>query len=346
MGADLSAAISITNVKIEPNEEENLRETGTHSAGSRDNDQGGFDLKSLHPALPGSTTPFQNLQDFHLHLQLQFLKNSATLVLPPRLPLAQPLLPPFSFAQEPLFPLPHPAPIYGHPFRLPLMGLQPPVPTSALLPSQTTFEHRARRCSSSSESSKFESPAIADGLSPNRKLSRDDDSLLLRSKNKRQKDDRLAADLGLSSTDQQKVVSTGMDEFQDFLQTRRFTEEQQHQLRDIRRRGKNKVAAQNCRKRKLDQLDDLQVSVNGQKEKLNRETEINEKLEIELQELLEEVDKVMRGYSTEQPYVGIPTRFEPYRDQLINMKEKPKIFCHACKPMTKECFVKHQIGVM
>jgi len=54
------------------------------------------------------------------------------------------------------------------------------------------------------------------------------------------RDDRLAADLGLSSVDQQKVVSTGMDEFQDFLSTRGFTEEQQHQLRDIRRRGKNK----------------------------------------------------------------------------------------------------------
>ena len=83
---------------------------------------------------------------------------SATLVLPPRLPLAQPLLPPFSFPSEPIFPIPHPAPIYGHPFRLPLMvsaskpkaneretrfqGLQPPVPTTALLPSQTAFEHR------------------------------------------------------------------------------------------------------------------------------------------------------------------------------------------------------------
>jgi len=45
-----------------------------------------------------------------------------------------------------------------------------------------------------------------------------------------------------SSTDipEKRVVSTGMDEFQDFLSTRGFTEEQQHQLRDIRRRGKNK----------------------------------------------------------------------------------------------------------
>jgi len=345
IGANLSAALSITNVKIEPGEEDDLRETGVHSMG-RDDDQGGFDLKSLQPALPGPT-PFQNLQDFQLQLQLQFLKRtSATLVLPPRLPgLAQPLLPPFSFPPEPIFPLPHPAPIYGHPFRHPLMGLQPPVPSPVLLPSQTSFEHRTRRCSSSPESSKFESPAIADGLSANRKLSRDDDSLLSRSKNKRQKDDRLAADLGLSSVDQQKVVSTGMDEFQDFLSTRRWTEEQQHQLRDIRRRGKNKVAAQNCRKRKLDQLDDLQHSVDGQKEELKQKTEINEKLEMELRDLLAEVDKLMRGAEEHGPgYVGIPTRYEPYREQLMSMKVKPKIFCRDCKPMTKECFEKHEIG--
>ena len=35
---------------------------------------------------------------------------------------------------------------------------------------------------------------------------------------------------------------------QDFLSNRRFTEEQQHQLRDIRRRGKNKVDLKKYRK--------------------------------------------------------------------------------------------------
>ena len=195
----------------------------------RDEDQGGFDLKSLQPALPGPT-PFQNLQDFQLQLQLhQFLKNrwlitkrvrgsfwsdstdrctiqqclllmantisttsSANLVLPPRLPgLAQPLLPPFSFPPEPIFPLPHPAPIYGHPFRHPLMvsqkpkareyfnrekncsfqGLQPPVPSPVLLPSQTSFEHRFVASPKRSQSPKFKpfshlSPGHDDVLPP------------------------------------------------------------------------------------------------------------------------------------------------------------------------------------
>merc|ERR550519_1371536 len=42
------------------------------------------------------------------------------------------------------------------------------------------------------------------------------------------------------------------------LSKEELTEEQLNICRDIRRRGKNKVAAQNCRKRKLEQIDELQ----------------------------------------------------------------------------------------
>eukprot|EP00091_Calanus_sinicus_P023071 TRINITY_DN7613_c0_g1_i3.p1 TRINITY_DN7613_c0_g1~~TRINITY_DN7613_c0_g1_i3.p1 ORF type:complete len:162 (-),score=43.26 TRINITY_DN7613_c0_g1_i3:99-584(-) len=49
-----------------------------------------------------------------------------------------------------------------------------------------------------------------------------------------------------------------MDEFNDMLSKEDLTEEQLNICRDIRRRGKNKVAAQNCRKRKLEQIDELQ----------------------------------------------------------------------------------------
>merc|ERR1719320_2101937 len=54
------------------------------------------------------------------------------------------------------------------------------------------------------------------------------------------------------------IVTPPMDEFNDMLSKEDLTEEQLNICRDIRRRGKNKVAAQNCRKRKLEQIDELQ----------------------------------------------------------------------------------------
>jgi len=48
-----------------------------------------------------------------------------------------------------------------------------------------------------------------------------------------------------------------MDEFNDLLSKNELSEEQLNVCRDIRRRGKNKVAAQNCRQRKIEQIDEL-----------------------------------------------------------------------------------------
>lgn len=45
-----------------------------------------------------------------------------------------------------------------------------------------------------------------------------------------------------------------MDEFNERMSKYDLSEAQLGLIRDIRRRGKNKVAAQNCRKRKLDQI--------------------------------------------------------------------------------------------
>ena len=60
-----------------------------------------------------------------------------------------------------------------------------------------------------------------------------------------------------------------MDEFNDMLSKEDLTEEQLNICRDIRRRGKNKVAAQNCRKRKLEQIDELQKKVDEAKRRQN-----------------------------------------------------------------------------
>lgn len=58
-----------------------------------------------------------------------------------------------------------------------------------------------------------------------------------------------------------QIIDSSMEEFNDLLTRHTMTEEQTALCRDIRRRGKNKVAAQNCRKRKLNLISHLQDEV-------------------------------------------------------------------------------------
>lgn len=67
-----------------------------------------------------------------------------------------------------------------------------------------------------------------------------------------------ALNLPLSNAE---IVDLPIDEFNERLAKYELTEAQLALIRDIRRRGKNKVAAQNCRKRKLDQILSLQQDV-------------------------------------------------------------------------------------
>jgi len=79
------------------------------------------------------------------------------------------------------------------------------------------------------------------------------------------KDEKLAREAGIKLDIKQDIVDPPMDEFNDMLSKEDLTEEQLNICRDIRRRGKNKVAAQNCRKRKLEQIDELQKKVDEAK---------------------------------------------------------------------------------
>lgn len=55
-----------------------------------------------------------------------------------------------------------------------------------------------------------------------------------------------------------QIIDSPVEEFNEILQTHKFTDQQLQLIRDIRRRGKNKVAAQNCRKRKMDVIVNLE----------------------------------------------------------------------------------------
>ncbi|KAM6422502.1 LOW QUALITY PROTEIN: nuclear factor erythroid 2-related factor 3 [Rhynochetos jubatus] len=71
-----------------------------------------------------------------------------------------------------------------------------------------------------------------------------------------------------------EIVSTPVNSFNTVLAKNHLTHAQVSLLRDIRRRGKNKVAAQNCRKRKLNAILNLEKDVcnlQTQKESLRKE---------------------------------------------------------------------------
>lgn len=71
-----------------------------------------------------------------------------------------------------------------------------------------------------------------------------------------------------------KIINLPVDDFNELLTQFTLTETQLALVRDIRRRGKNKVAAQNCRKRKLESIIHLERELNqlqAQREHLAKE---------------------------------------------------------------------------
>ncbi|XP_042591569.1 endoplasmic reticulum membrane sensor NFE2L1b isoform X2 [Cyprinus carpio] len=59
----------------------------------------------------------------------------------------------------------------------------------------------------------------------------------------------------------EKIINLPVEEFNELLAKHHLNEDQLALIRDIRRRGKNKMAAQNCRKRKLDTILKLEQGV-------------------------------------------------------------------------------------
>lgn len=74
------------------------------------------------------------------------------------------------------------------------------------------------------------------------------------------KDERLAknANILISVTD---IVNASRQEYNNLLFNNNFTKQQISVIRSIRRRGKNKICAQNCRKNKLDKIKSLSEQV-------------------------------------------------------------------------------------
>lgn len=74
------------------------------------------------------------------------------------------------------------------------------------------------------------------------------------------KDEKRAKELNLPISIED-IINLAIDEYNERLSKYELTDQQLNLIRDIRRRGKNKVAAQNCRKRKMDEISSLQKQI-------------------------------------------------------------------------------------
>ncbi|XP_011254803.1 segmentation protein cap'n'collar isoform X5 [Camponotus floridanus] len=90
------------------------------------------------------------------------------------------------------------------------------------------------------------------------------------------------------------IINLPMDEFNERLSKYDLSEAQLSLIRDIRRRGKNKVAAQNCRKRKLDQIISLADEVKEMRDRKLRLIREREFMLIERQRVKDKFSQLYR----------------------------------------------------
>ncbi|XP_026074464.1 nuclear factor erythroid 2-related factor 2-like isoform X2 [Carassius auratus] len=86
-----------------------------------------------------------------------------------------------------------------------------------------------------------------------------------------------------------KIINLPVDDFNEMMSKHQLNEAQLALVRDIRRRGKNKVAAQNCRKRKMENIVGLEYELDSLKEEKERLMKEKSKRSTSLKEMKEQL---------------------------------------------------------
>ncbi|KAF4109259.1 nuclear factor erythroid 2-related factor 2a [Onychostoma macrolepis] len=86
-----------------------------------------------------------------------------------------------------------------------------------------------------------------------------------------------------------KIINLPVDDFNEMMSKHQLNEAQLALVRDIRRRGKNKVAAQNCRKRKMENIVGLEYELDSLKEEKERLTKEKSERSSSLREMKQQL---------------------------------------------------------
>ncbi|XP_068627337.1 segmentation protein cap'n'collar-like isoform X2 [Battus philenor] len=152
------------------------------------------------------------------------------------------------------------------------------------------------------------------------------------------RDEKRAKALGIP-LEVHDIINLPMDEFNERLSKHDLSEAQLSLIRDIRRRGKNKVAAQNCRKRKLDQITSLADEVRTVRDRKLRTQRDNSALLAERQRVKERFAALYRHvFQNLRDPEGRPLSSNQYSLQQAadgNVVLVPKMQQHPDHPMNR-----------
>jgi len=88
------------------------------------------------------------------------------------------------------------------------------------------------------------------------------------------------------------IINLPVDDFNEMMSKHQLNEAQLALVRDIRRRGKNKVAAQNCRKRKMENIVGLETDLDSLKEEKERLVSEKSKNTTDLKEMKRQLNSL------------------------------------------------------
>lgn len=137
------------------------------------------------------------------------------------------------------------------------------------------------------------------------------------------------------------IINLPVDDFKELLSKHHLNDKQMALVQDIRRRGKNKVAAQNCRKRKMENI----VGLEGELDSLKEEKErlLSEKLQkaVHLKEMKQQLNSLyLEVFSKLRDEKG--NTYSP-SEYSLQQSTNGSIFL---VPRVKKTFAKHDVHHM